>query len=315
VTATPSTSSEGGSRIALAGATGFIGRRIALRLLESGRQPRALVRPGSKRTGRIPEGCVVCEAPLRRDDPALLRALEGVDAAIYAAGTVRGREAADFRAGNVDGVAAFAAALGRAAPSSPMLLLSSLAAARPEVSPYAASKRQGEGQLEGLAAPPWTILRPPAVYGPGDREMRPLLAMMRRGLVFEPGPPGQRLSLIHVDDLASAVLRWLASPPIPGQCFEVDDGKPGGYAFMEIARAARPSGRLFRLQVPRLVLGAAASVNLACAKALGYAPMLTPGKVRELAQRSWVCDSSPYRQATGWRPAIPLEEGVRRLFG
>ena len=85
-----------------------------------------------------------------------------------------------------------------------MLLLSSLAASKPDVSDYANSKYLGEQLLTAATGLLWTVLRPPAVYGPGDKEMLPVLKMARRGLLAHAGPRDQRLSLIHVDDLVSA---------------------------------------------------------------------------------------------------------------
>ena len=104
-----------------------------------------------------------------------------------------------------------------------MLLLSSLAAREPHLSHYARSKRAGEAVLEGMDDLQWCAYRAPAVYGPGDKELRPTLDGMRRGLAAVPGHSG-RFSLIYVDDLVDAMLRWLDSPPASGSVFELDDG-------------------------------------------------------------------------------------------
>ena len=120
--------------------------------------------------------------------------------------------------------------MNRAGTEIPLLLISSLAASRPQVSDYANSKHLGEQEVINHAAFPWTIFRPPAVYGPGDKEMLPVLKLARKGLVTPPGPNNQRLSLIHVDDIASAVLAWLKSWPKCDQLtYTLDDGHSGGY--------------------------------------------------------------------------------------
>ncbi|MDT8322255.1 MAG: hypothetical protein RQ826_17195, partial [Xanthomonadales bacterium] len=42
----------------------------------------------------------------------------------------------------------------------------------------------------------------------------------------------------------------------------------------------------------------------------GRAPMLTPGKVRELTEAAWLCDNGAFTAATGWRPRIDLAAGL-----
>ena len=205
-------------------------------------------------------------------------------------------------------------ALSQAGSNAPFLLISSLAASRPGLSDYARSKWLGEEVLRSRASCPWTILRPPAVYGPGDREMLPILQMARRGLVLRPGPRKQRLSLVHVDDLARAVLAWLnAWQACDGKTLTLDDGRPDGYDWPAIARAAR-NGRSMTVGIPRFLLHAVAGMNRGLAGAFGYAPMLTPGKARELTQADWLCDNSEISRATGWSPEIDLERGIRLLL-
>lgn len=300
--------------VLLTGATGFVGRRLQHALLERGVPVRALVRPGSRRAAGIASGVEAIAAGL--DDPdALARALGGAGAVIYCAGSVRGRVPEDFRAANVHGVRHIAAANAALERPLPLLLVSSLAASRPHVSDYALTKHEGEQVLLEHPTVPWTVLRPPALYGPGDVEMRPVLDLMRRGLVPATGPRDQRISLLHVDDFAAAVLAWLADPlRTVGRSFELHDGTEGGYDWPAMGRAV--AGREVRLlPVPELALRTAATVNWLLSFALRYAPMLTPGKARELRQPSWVADHRDFQAATGWTPKIQLAEGAARLFG
>jgi nucleoside-diphosphate-sugar epimerase len=160
------------------------------------------------------------------------------------------------------------------------------------------------------------VLRPPVVYGPGDRELRPLLRWMARGLAPVVGPRGGRLSLLYVDDLAEAIVSLLARPA-PGQVFELDDGQPGGYAVEDLVGAVeRWRGRgTLRVAVPAPVVGALARLNVLAARLRGRAPMLTPGKVREIFHPAWTCDGAALTAATGWRPRVRLDEGLRRTLG
>jgi len=303
--------------IFITGATGFIGQRLVNTLLEQGHSVRVMVRPEKAPDSRIPDGCE--QVPVGLTD---VKKLSGIvaesSAVIYCAGSVRGRKPVDFATANIKGVKAMLDALEQVHQSSgkapPMLLLSSLAASRPTVSDYASSKYEAERLLHGKPLLTWTILRPPAVYGPGDREMLPVLKMIRRGLLAHAGPRDQRLSLLHVDDLANAIVSWL---PVAQKCshntYAIDDGTPRGYSWEAIGQAVS-DGKYRRLAVPRLLLDITARANLLFASVLGYQPMLTPGKVRELIQPDWLCDNSRFTETTGWKPHLDLKQGAQRLF-
>ncbi|MGD9022009.1 MAG: NAD(P)-dependent oxidoreductase [Lysobacterales bacterium] len=295
------------------GATGFIGRRLVAYLLDAGYGVRAAIRPDRDRDERLPPACEQFPVGLT-DTDTLEEAVAGCSAVVYCAGSVRGRGARDFELANVHGVTAMAEVLERGADPPPLLLLSSLAASRPELSDYARSKADGERVLQTCPSMPWTILRPPAVYGPGDREMLPLLRLARGGWVVRPGPREQRLSLLHVDDLVTAVRAWLAAPDAClHRVYAIDDGTPGGYGWPDIGRALGHD-RPRVIGLPRVLLNAAAHANLFLSRLLHYAPMLTPGKVRELVQPAWLCDNSIFSATTGWQPVLDLERGARPLF-
>ncbi len=296
----------------ITGATGFIGQRLVSTLLEQGVRVRALVRPGNKSDSRIPKACEQVPVGLT-DVDKLADIVTTCSAVIYCAGSVRGRNAADFSVANINGVKAMREALERSNPAAPLLLLSSLAASKPELSDYAYSKYAGEQLLQGTALN-WTILRPPAVYGPGDREMLPLLKMIRRGVLVHAGPAGQRLSLLHVDDLVNAVITWLSAPhKCRHATYAIDDGTPGGYNWMAIGEAVSEK-KFNMLKVPHMLLSSAARLNLVFSRLLGYVPMLSPGKVRELVQPEWLGDNTAFTEATGWRPQLDLKQGARQLF-
>jgi nucleoside-diphosphate-sugar epimerase len=298
--------------VALTGATGFIGRTLVRRLESAGLRVRALVRPTSD-VARLPATVERVVGSLD-DAESLRRLVRGTRAVVHCAGAVLGASARDFDPVNVDGVARLARATLAERPAPPIVHLSSLAARHPELSPYAASKRGGEQAL--LAAPAWTVLRPPVVYGPGDRELLPLLRWMARGIAPMVGSPHGRFSLIYVDDLAEAVARLVLMGGT-GRVFELDDGRPSGYAMDDVVAAAeRYRGRaVVRVSVPAGLLGGLSRLNVLGARIRGRAPMLTPGKVREIFHPEWTCDNTALAGATGWRPRIRLDEGLRRTLG
>jgi nucleoside-diphosphate-sugar epimerase len=251
------------------------------------------------------------------DAESLRRLVRGAYAVVHCAGAVRGATGDHFYRVNVNGVARLVEVATETKTLPRFLLISSLAAREPQLSPYATSKRLGEKALvERAGKMRWAALRPSAVYGPGDREMLPLFRWMDRGIAPILGSEGARFSLLYVEDLAAAVLRWLHSETCSARQFELHDGHPQGYTWDAVINAAAHlrGGPILRLQVPVLVPRLLAAVNVMAARAMGYAPMLTPGKVCELRHPDWVCDNAPFSRETGWKPKISLKQGLRNTL-
>jgi nucleoside-diphosphate-sugar epimerase len=304
---------SGRGTIALTGATGFIGQHLQRALLDAGYGVRALVRQSAAASPALVAGCQIAVVDFD-DAVSFTPAVQDVQALIYAAGSVRGRTFEDFRSANVQGVASVVAALDDLPEEVPMLLLSSLAASAPELSFYAESKASGEQILRASPLSRWSILRPPAVYGPGDREMRPILNAIRHGVVPLIAPDEQHLPFIEVSDLVSAMLAWLdTAEECAGGTFAIHDGTPDGYDWRRIQELIAPAKAL-RIRIPNALLELLGNVNLSISKTAGYAPMLTPGKVRELTYLKWACDNHEFSAATGWQPQLALADGVARMF-
>jgi nucleoside-diphosphate-sugar epimerase len=157
------------------------------------------------------------------------------------------------------------------------------------------------------------VLRPPVIYGPGDRETLPMFRAARLGYFLIPGPPESRLSFIHVDDFAAAVLAIIAAKTPPIGVFETDDGMAGGYGWSEIANAlAAAVGRAVRqITVPHPLLRLAGLIALTTARVTGKPLMLRPDKINELRHPDWVCRDSRLAEATGWHARFSLVEGFR----
>ena len=246
----------------------------------------------------------------RRD--SLDRLLEGADAVVHCAGLVKARGDDEFSAVNVDGTARIAEAAAACGRPPRVLLMSSLAAREPGISPYAASKRGAEKALAAQGgALEHCSLRPPGIYGPGDRATLPLFRQLARGLLFVPNVPGARLSLLYVQDLAAIVERLLARSDWGGRILEVDDGRDGGYGWPDLANAAgRHLGRPVRqVAVPRWLLWGPAQVNQWVARARGRATFFTPGKLREFFHPDWVARTASDGPLGDWRPRFTFETG------
>lgn len=300
--------------IAVTGATGFIGKHICQALTAEGHEVRGLVRNPAN-AASLPAGVLPVTGNLSRAD-SLQPLVAGTDAVVHCAGNVRGVTQADFDAVNVAGLVNLIAAIKAHAPASRFLSFSSLAAREPHLSFYATSKRRGEDLLEAEPTLQWTILRPPAVYGPGDREMLPLFKLMQRGYALIPGDLNARFSLIYIDDLVASVQLWLSATNAEHRIYTLEDGRPGGHDWPGVmAQFTAMSGRPVRaLRPPRRLLNLVAWSNRELARLLGYAPMLTPEKLRELRHPDWVTDSLDIGRAFGWAAQISLQEGLRRTL-
>jgi uncharacterized protein YbjT (DUF2867 family) len=295
--------------VALTGATGFIGKTLLQRLTDAGWQVRALTRHPKNPQ----KNTVWINGDL--DDAAALRELiRDAAAIIHCAGVVRGNSPKRFAETNVHGMVNLVEAVLERPEPPRFLLISSLAAREPHLSWYASSKYRAEQALaERAGAVRWTVFRPTAVYGPGDKEISPLFRATRRGILPLIGSGPARFSLIHVDDLAAAVLAWLTTDLPAGGVYELHDGTPGGYDRDEVARVASEVwGRPVRpLVLPAALAALAAWINLLLSRLFRYAPMLTPGKVRELTHPDWVCDNTPLTTVLpDWRPRIRLRDAL-----
>ncbi len=300
--------------IAVTGATGFIGSAIVQRLLINGLKVKALVRPCSRPKCFRHPAVLWVEGDLS-DRRSLKRLVTGTEAVIHCAGAVRGLAREDFDAVNAYPVHDLVDICNHTPGISAFLLISSLAARHPDLSFYAMSKRKGESALSAINLDiRCAAFRPPAVYGPGDREIRPVFKLMKRGIAPVIAGPGNRFSLLHVHDLAEAVFCWLNSKVSSVQVYELHDGLAGGYSWEGIAALASQAlgRRILKLRVPLRVLSAVAFFNVFMSRLHGSQPMLTPGKVRELVHSDWVCDNKAICEDTAWRPGIRLQDALKQ---
>jgi len=299
--------------IAITGATGFIGGSICRQLLSQDHSLRVLIRsPGRKSPGSL-QGATVIEGDLA-DEASLIRLVQGADAVIHCAGNVRGVTQAQFDLVNVDGTRNLLRAIKIAKSAPRFLLFSSLAAREPQLSCYAASKRRGEQVLqEDGDGIDWTVLRPPAVYGPDDRELLPLFRLMARGIALTAGSPAARFSIMYVEDVSSAAVAWLRSESVAGKIYVLDDGQINGYDWHDFAAiVGQLCGRKVRvIEAPSWLLDLPAWFNGRVAALTGRLPMLTTEKLRELRHHDWVCDSTDFQQDVNWHPRFPLADGLR----
>ncbi len=289
--------------IAVTGATGFVGQALLDRAEQQGIPVKALTRRSQERRAGVEwvRGDLEAKAALRK----LVR---GSEAVIHVAGVVNAPDAAGFEAGNVTGtlnvIEACLAEGGRR-----MVHVSSLSAREPDLSVYGASKARAE-KLVSASGLDWTLVRPPAIYGPRDTEMFEMFRIARWGLM--PMPPSDgRTSVIHVDDLARLLLALApGGEGVTGQVFEPDDGRKHGWSYYELARAIgwAMGRRPWVIHLSRASLERAARADRFLRR---HRAKLTPDRARYMSHPDWVVthDSRPPRSL--WQPEIPTEEGLK----
>ena len=286
--------------IAVTGGTGFVGARFIDAAVASGQQLQALTRRPQPPT----PGVEWIDGSLSHPE-GLRRLVTGSHCVVHIAGVINARDPIDFERGNVDGTLAMLAAA-TAAGVTRFVHVSSLAAREPKLSRYGASKARAEELVEGSGLD-WVIVRPPAVYGPGDRETLELFKMAKLRLMLL--PPRGRVSMIHVDDLARLLLA-LAETEQPNRVtFESDDGRPGGWSHKELARVLGEAvGRKnLALSVPAgmLRLGAALDQLVRRERA-----KLSPDRAAYFSHSDWVARRELQPPPDLWSPEVPTEQGL-----
>lgn len=302
-----------GRLAAVTGATGFIGRHTVAALRRRGWDVRALVR-------RHPADLL---SPYHRlelvlgdidDDVALERLVDGAAAIVHLAGLVKALHPDEFYRVNEGGTERLLRAAARRNPEAPLVHVSSLAAREPQLSPYCDSKRRAEARVIALAdGRPWTILRPAAVYGPGDQELLPLFKAARFGFVPCPALAGAAVSLIQGQDLAEAIAASLERRGPRHATYEVDDGAPGGYRWPDLlgALAGAVGKHPIGLPVPRWCLSLVAWTNAALATLDRRPRVLFPPKVAEIYFLDWVCRGDRLETVTDWQPKFDAWTGFK----
>jgi len=285
--------------IAITGGTGFVGKRLIDLALSQGQRVRALTR----RAQPDRAGLAWIEGSLD-DTDSLARLVDGAEATIHVAGVVNAPSLPDFLRGNAGGTANVVAAAATAGVRR-FVHVSSLSAREPRLSHYGQSKQLAEAEVRASGLD-WTIVRPPAIYGPGDLEMLDIFRIARFGLAVLP-PPG-RMSIIHVDDLARLLLALVGRDP--GRIIlDPDDGVPGGWTHDAFARAvgAAVGRKVLPLPLPKGLLSLAARAD----KALrGTKAKLTQDRVGYMVHPDWTSDPAHRPGSDLWLPEIATPAGL-----
>ncbi len=314
--------------VLITGGSGFLGSHVAEQLSRAGRKVRALVRKSSDTSFlRTLEHVELVEGAVD-DRKSVLSAAQGVTGIVHAAGLVKARNADEFMRINRGGTEnLLEAALENRSTVKRFVLVSSLAALRPSdaaggaipedaeprpVTAYGHSKLGAErAALAKKDQLPLTIVRPPAIYGPRDREIFAFFKSIKLGLLPLLGSTQNRLSMIYGSDCGAACIAALDADTPSGQAFHIDDGAVHTMEeLIMLTEGAMGKRARLRLHLPRAVVETAAFGSELYGRFTNKAVMLTREKCNELFEQ-WVCDGSRARKALAWEPKVRFEDGIR----
>lgn len=292
--------------VALTGATGFLGSHVIDALLAAGIPVKALTRRGQpERTG------LDWVMGSLDDDDSLSALVDGTQLVIHLAGLTKAVTRDVFFDVNVTGSKRLFDAAQRAKVKH-VIHVSSLAAREPRLSHYGASKAGAEMLLTARKwSFSWTIIRPPAIYGPGDKEILKLLKATKLGILPAPGGASNRFSMIHAADMAQALVA-LCDQSNKQSVLEIDDNRPGGYTIKDVAAAlpAAPAKKTTVVPVPFAVLGILGATNDMIAKAINRPFMLTLSTARYLCHPDWTVKEPRRFRHADWSPHFDLKAGL-----
>jgi nucleoside-diphosphate-sugar epimerase len=302
------------------GATGFIGSHLAEALVRRGAEVTALVRSPGKASLLNNLGIRQVSGDLRAFE-ALRAATAGQDVVYHVAGVIAAKSETEFLRANQEGTVNLLAAIGAATPR--LVLVSSMAAGGPSprgrplrgdepaapVTMYGRSKLAGEAVVRASRVP-WTILRPPMVYGPRDTEVLKVFRIARTGVVPVFGDGSQELSAVYGPDLAEALIAAGTSAATIGKTYYACH--PERFSSRDFVHGVGQSlGRNVRvLTLPGWVARGALQLTGSIARMTGTATILTADKANEFLQPAWTGDPAPLLQDTDWQPAHPLRTGL-----
>jgi nucleoside-diphosphate-sugar epimerase len=307
------------------GGHGFVGSHLCARLRAEGHRVRVLARPSSDLGNLAGIEVEVVRANVA-EAARIPEAVAGCDVVFHLAGALKGLREEDLFLVNAEGTRNLATACAAASPRpSRFVYVSSLAAAGPspggkvpcteDMPPrpltwYGRSKLAGEDAVRSLPGLNWTIVRPPIVYGPRERDVLGYFRLAQSGWLPVVGFADRFYSLIYAEDLAAGLVRAAQAPGAVGQVYFL--AGPEVVTWIELGRliasALGVAGRPFR--VPQAVASAAGRIADAVAHAQGRPHIFSSQKVLEMLAPAWVCSADKAARDIGWRAATPLSDGL-----
>ena len=315
-------------KVLITGATGFVGSHVVDVLLERGHEVFFIARSTSNMRWLDGKSVTRVEGSLF-DVESLRHAVTGMDALIHVAGLTAAKNEAEFRRGNldatqnlIDAVRAYNPGLQRFVHTSSLTVCGpapSLEQPRTEdhddlrpLTAYGRTKKLAEDAVRAASDIPWTIVRPPAVYGPRDAAILSFFQAVHKGLATLIGFGDSRVSLVHARDLARGIVLAMEAPAAHQQTYFITSDEFYSWPqIVDVTKTAMSKSFVLPLRLPHaLVLGIAGTVGF-FGKLSGKPPVLDYEKGLDLIQPYWICSSDKARRELGYTQEVSLEDGIR----
>jgi len=291
-------------------------------LLADGYDVVALTRPGSPqpKKGRA--------IGVDYADPASVEqaiAQERPELIFHVAGATKGVSYDDFRLGNVTPTQSLLDAVRQKHLGLQRFVhISSLTAYGPStpeaptegkpVEHYGKSKLEAELAVETASDVPWTIIRPPGVYGPADVDNFELFRLASQGLNVFYGNRTKLFSAVYVDDLVRGIREAAVHPSTIGKGYFLTDGQPHTWDHYQARIVAATGKRALRLNLPSFTTDIAAAFGELATRIDKKPRLFNRQKVIMGKQVAWTCTHDRAQADFGYAPRVPLDDGIARTL-
>lgn len=320
--------------ILITGATGFIGKFLVDYALEEDLNVFAGVRKSSNRSGLAEKNIGFVELDLSNPDLLFNQLTQftkdqgNIDYVIHNAGITKSTDISAYELVNCTYSINLIRALEKLDQQiKKFTLVSSLAASAPghngdmikidaegePVSAYGWSKKKAEDFIEQKCTLPYIILRPPPVFGPGDKDMFPVFDLINKNLELYVGGKLQLLSFIYVKDLARGIVKATVSQLVNKKYFLSDNGQYDNVKFNELIKKYLEK-KTMKIKLPLFVVYIVAFFSEIYTRITGNLSQLNIEKIKELKCSNWMCDSSDFYKDLAIEPNYTLYEGIRETI-
>ncbi|RKZ27924.1 hypothetical protein DRQ26_02195 [bacterium] len=310
-------------KVLITGATGFVGSSVVSALFRKNYKVEIIARETS-RLDHLPAEISVHRCSLL-EPYKIAEKLADIDYFVHIAGLTKARRKEDFYKINGEAVKIWLDALLRYSTKlKKFVLISSQAAARPSDIPiteddepapltdYGKSKLLGEKYArEFFKKIPITIIRPPAVYGPRDRDIFFYFRLASKGILPLVGNPERKFSAIYVEDLACAIILAMEHPDAVGETFFATDGEIHTWRKFSDEVGNALAGKKIRIKLPAVALWLAAAADETISFMARKPALLSFQKVKELLA-PWAADGTKIQKKLGFSPKFDLKTGIRK---
>jgi len=309
------------------GSNGFIGSFLVERLLLEGWQVRCLVRKTSNLRWLKALDVELFFGELS-DPISLQKAVKSSDVVFHLGGVTKGRTEQDYINGNYKATLNLIGVMRTSgAPRQKLVYISSQAAGGPSlegraltedeavhpISAYGRSKRMAEeAVLEFSHTNPATIIRPPSVYGPRDKDFYLLFKNINRGILPRPGDGMQKISIVYIRDLVEGIYQSALNEAANGEIFFISQDDAVSFAQLGRLLSEALQKRPIMIPIPLWLVQGIAPLSVCLSKLTGKPALLNSDKVQEMKQPAWMCSNAKAKRMLGFAPKTDIREGLKR---